>query len=89
MLEEFTKAVFFGRKFFEMKDYASAYDQFAKADALQPDNPGVLYDMAVLLAKSSRYSEAQTKVDRYLQLFPAGTEKPLVSKLEARARVSA
>ncbi len=80
--DEFIKAVFFGKKFFEMKDYASAYDQFAKADALQPDNPGVLYDMAVLLAKSGRYSEAQTKVDRYLALFPAGTERPLVSKLQ-------
>lgn len=80
--EEFVKAAFFGRKFFDMKDYASAYDQFAKADALQPDNPGVLYDMALLLAKSGRYSEAQTKVDRYLQLFPAGNERPLVTKLQ-------
>lgn len=80
--EEFTKAVYFGRKFFDMKDYPSAYDQFAKADALQPDNPGVLYDMAVLLAKAGRYSEAQTKVDRYLQLFPAGAERPLVSRLQ-------
>jgi tetratricopeptide (TPR) repeat protein len=65
-----------------MNDYAAAYDQFAKADALQPDNPGVLYDMAVLLAKSGRWSEAQRKVDRYLQLYPTGAEKPLVSKLQ-------
>jgi tetratricopeptide (TPR) repeat protein len=80
--EEFAKAVYFGRKFFDMKDYASAYEQFARADALQPDNPGVLYDMAVLLAKAGRYSEAQTKVDRYLHLFPSGTEGSLVSKLQ-------
>ncbi len=80
--EDFAKAVFFGRKFADMNDYAAAYDQFAKAEALQPDNPGVLYDMAVLLAKSGRWSEAQRKVDRYLQLYPAGAEKPLVSKLQ-------
>ncbi len=80
--DDFTKAVIFGRKFFEMKDYTSAYEQFAKADAVQPDNPGVLYNMAVLLARAGRYSEAQTKVDRYLQLFPAGAERPLISKLQ-------
>lgn len=80
--EEFTKAFFFGRKFADMKDYTSAYDQFKKADALQPDNPAVLYDMAVVLAKAGRYSEAQTKTDRYMQLFPAGNERPLIQKLQ-------
>ena len=79
--EDFAKAVFFGRKFADMNDYAAAYDQFAKAEALQPDNPAVLYDMAVLLAKSGRWSEAQRKVDRYVQLYPTGAEKPLVAKL--------
>jgi tetratricopeptide (TPR) repeat protein len=80
--EDFAKAVFFGRKFADMNDYAAAYDQFAKAEALQPDNPAVLYDMAVLLAKSGRWSEAQRRVDRYLQLYPTGAEKPLVAKLQ-------
>ena len=80
--DEFAKAVFFGKKFFEMKDYTTAYQQFAKADSLQPDQPGVLYDMAMLLARAGRYSEAQAKVDRYNQLFPAGAEKPLVAKLQ-------
>jgi tetratricopeptide (TPR) repeat protein len=80
--DDFAKAVFFGRKFADMNDYAAAYDQFAKAEALQPDNPAVIYDMAVLLAKSGRWSEAQRKVDRYLQLYPNGTEKPLVGKLQ-------
>jgi tetratricopeptide (TPR) repeat protein len=80
--EEFVKAVYFGKKFAEMKDYAAAYKQFAKADALQPDVPGVLYNMGVLLARAGRYSEAQAKVDRYDQLFPAGAEKPLVAKLQ-------
>ena len=80
--EEFTKAVFFAKKYSDMKDWANAYQQYAKADALQPDQPEVLYDMAVLLAKSGRYSESQAKVDRYNQLFPAGAEKPLVAKLQ-------
>src|SRR5439155_2494916 len=80
--EEFTKAVFFGKKFAEMKDYSSAVQQFAKADALQPDQPQVLYNLAVLLAKAGRYSESQAKVDRYNQLFPAGAEKPMVAKLQ-------
>jgi Tfp pilus assembly protein PilF len=80
--DEFTKAVFFGRKFYELKDYASAFEQFAKADSLQADHPAVLYDMAVVLAKAGRYSEAQGKVDRYVQLYPAGAERPLVGKLQ-------
>jgi Flp pilus assembly protein TadD len=80
--EEFTKAVFFGKKFFELKEYAAAYEQFARADALVPDQPGVLYDMALLLAKAGRYSEAQGKVDRYLQLVPGGAEKALIAKLQ-------
>lgn len=80
--EEFVKAVYFGKKFAEIKDYASAYQQFAKADLLQPDVPGVLYNMGVLLARTGRYSEAQAKVDRYNQLFPSGAEKPLVARLQ-------
>jgi Flp pilus assembly protein TadD len=80
--EEFVKAVYFGKKFAEIKDYASAYQQFAKADLLQPDVPGVLYNMGVLLARTGRYSEAQAKVDRYNQLFPTGSEKPLVARLQ-------
>lgn len=80
--EEFAKSVFFGKKFADMGDYASAYDNLAKADALKPDQPTVLYDMAVVLARAGRYSEAQVKVDRYLQLFPAGTERPLMTKLQ-------
>src|SRR5260221_14178819 len=74
--DEFAKAVYFGKKFFEMSDYPNAWQQFAKADALQPDQPGVLYDMAMLLARAGRYSEAQAKVDRYNQLFPNGGGEP-------------
>jgi tetratricopeptide (TPR) repeat protein len=80
--EEFVKAVYFGKKFADRKDYAAAYQNYAKADALQPDVPGVLYNMGVLLARAGRFSEAQSKVDRYNQLFPNGAEKVLVAKLQ-------
>ena len=80
--EEFVKAVYFGKKFADRKDYAAAYTNYAKADSLQPDVPGVLYNMGVLLARAGRFSEAQAKVDRYNQLFPNGAEKALVTKLQ-------
>jgi len=80
--DEFTKAVFFGKKFADLGEHASAYDQFARADALVPDQPAVLYNMAVVLARAGRYSESQVKADRYLQLFPAGAEQPLIAKLQ-------
>ena len=80
--EEFTKAVFFGKKFADLGDYASAYDNLGKADALKPDQPAVLYNMGVVLARAGRYSEAQVKVDRYLQLFPDGAEKSMVTRLQ-------
>ncbi|HYO79050.1 MAG TPA: hypothetical protein VE010_21480 [Thermoanaerobaculia bacterium] len=79
---EFTKSVFFGKKFADIADYASAYEHLAKADALKPDQPAVLYNMGVVLARAGRYSEAPVKVDRYLQLFPAGDEKPHVDRLQ-------
>jgi tetratricopeptide (TPR) repeat protein len=80
--DEFNKAVLFGKKFFDLKEYISAYEQFAKADSLRPDDPAVLYNMAVVLARAGRYAEAQVKVDRYNQLYPAGAEKPNVTKLQ-------
>lgn len=80
--EEFDKAAFFGKKFFDLKEYGSAYEQFAKAEAVRPDHPAILYNMALVLAKAGRFSEAQVKVDRYNQLYPAGPEKPLVTKLQ-------
>lgn len=80
--EEFDRAVYMGKRFFDMKEYASAFDQYVKADAAKADHPGVLYNMALALAKAGRYAEAQVKVDRYNQLYPGGAEKPLVTKLQ-------
>jgi Tfp pilus assembly protein PilF len=80
--EEFEKAAFFGKKFFDLENYGSAFEQFAKAEALRPDHPAILYNMALVLAKAGRFAESQVKVDRYNQLYPGGAEKPLVTKLQ-------
>lgn len=80
--EEFTRAVFFGKKFADMGDYASAFENYAKADAAKPDDPAVLYNMGVVLARAGRYAEAQVRVDRYLQLFPEGAERANVMNLQ-------
>jgi tetratricopeptide (TPR) repeat protein len=80
--DEFTKAVFFGKKFADLGEYASAYEQYAKADAVKPDQPAVIYNMAVLLARAGRYSDAQVQAERYLRLFPDGAEKPNVARLQ-------
>lgn len=79
---EFERAASYGKMYFDMKEYANAYEQFVKADALQPDHPAVLYNVALLLAKTNRFSESQIKVDRYLELYPSGAERPLIAKLE-------
>jgi Flp pilus assembly protein TadD len=80
--EEFERAAYSGKRFFDMHEYGPAYDQFAKADSIKPDHPGVLYNMALALAKAGRYAEAQVKVDRYNQLHPAGAERPYIRKLQ-------
>jgi tetratricopeptide (TPR) repeat protein len=80
--DDFTRSVFFGKKFADMGEYASAVEQYQKADTAKPDQPAVLYNLAVVLARAGRYADAQVKVDRYLQLFPAGAEKDNVGKLQ-------
>jgi Flp pilus assembly protein TadD len=57
--DDFSKATFFGARFFELNDFASAYEQFARADAINPDQPAIIYNLALLLAKLGRFSEAQ------------------------------
>jgi len=79
--EEFSKAVLFGRKFFDLQEYAAAYEQFAKADKIRPNQAAVLYNVAVILAKLGRYGEAQEATDRYTKLFPNGSEAPLIGRL--------
>jgi tetratricopeptide (TPR) repeat protein len=80
--DDFTRSVFFGKKFADMGDYASAVEQYTKADAAKPDQPAVLYNLAVVLARAGRYAEAQVKADRYIELFPEGAERANVGRLQ-------
>ncbi|HEU5162236.1 MAG TPA: tetratricopeptide repeat protein, partial [Thermoanaerobaculia bacterium] len=65
-LDDFVSAASHGMKFFERGDMPSAYEQFVAADAIYPNHPTVVYDMAVLLVRLGRLAEAQEKVDLYL-----------------------
>jgi len=80
--EEFQKAIFFGEKFFDLGDFDSARAQFENANALAPDHPTVLYNLAVAHAKQGRFAEAQSWIDRYGMLYPTGSELPLIQKLQ-------
>lgn len=79
--DEYTRAVYFGKKFAEIADYSSAYEHYAKANALKPDQPAVLYNMAVVLARAGRYLESRVQSERYLRLYPDGAEKSLITRL--------
>ncbi|HYR28615.1 MAG TPA: tetratricopeptide repeat protein [Thermoanaerobaculia bacterium] len=80
--DEFSKAVYFGKKFADMGDYTSAYDNFVKAEALKPESSAVIYNMAVVLARAGRYVDAQVAVEKYQRLFANGPEKPQVTRLQ-------
>ncbi|HVT05283.1 MAG TPA: tetratricopeptide repeat protein [Thermoanaerobaculia bacterium] len=79
--EDFSKAVLFGKRFFERNDYSSSLEQFAKADAIFPDQSSVLYNTALVLTRLGRFTDAQARIDRYNQLFSKGPEAPMVAKL--------
>lgn len=81
-VDAFSRAVFFGQKFFDLGEHQSAYEQFAKANELRPDEPGVLYNMALLLAKTGKYPEAQERIDRYIRLYPEGSERTMLNRLQ-------
>jgi len=80
--EEFNKTTFFGKKFFDLGDFASAEAQFNRANEIVPDRPGVLYDLAVIFARQGKFAEAQEKIDRYTLLYPGGAERALIDKLQ-------
>lgn len=69
-------------RLFAAKDFAGAYAQLARIERDQPDAPALLYDMALTLAKAGRLTEAQSRLDRYKQLYPDGAEVPLTTPLQ-------
>ncbi|HSN69312.1 MAG TPA: tetratricopeptide repeat protein [Thermoanaerobaculia bacterium] len=81
--DDFVSAASHGMKFFERGDMASAYEQFVAADAIYPNHPTVVYDMAVLLVRLGRLAEAQEKVDLYLSLHPDGPEIEQIKTLRS------
>ncbi len=72
--EEFAAAADFGRRFFEAGNYDAALMWLQKADSILHDQPAVLYDTALMLVKLQRYDDAQRTLDRYVALYPQGSE---------------
>lgn len=80
--EEFTRAIAFGKRYAAIPDTKAALEHYLRADAIFPGQPGVLYNLAILLVKEGRYGEAQSRVDRYLALYPNGAEVETIRKLQ-------
>lgn len=80
--EEFTRAIVFGKRFFDIGDTKGALENYLRADSILPDQPGVLYNLAILMVKEGRYAEAHAKVERYLALFPEGAEIENLKRLQ-------
>jgi Tfp pilus assembly protein PilF len=80
--DEIERDLYIAANFFSMGDYPSAYERLTRAESLAAEHPGILYNMAVVLAKLQRYSESQARIDRYRQLFPEGAESDLLKQLE-------
>ncbi len=78
---ELLRAATFAEKYFAINDYQSALERYARADALLPNHPAVLFNTALILGRIGRLAEAQAKIDRYLELYPAGEEMEQVQKL--------
>ncbi|MGK2857765.1 MAG: tetratricopeptide repeat protein [Thermoanaerobaculia bacterium] len=80
--EEFGRAIVFGKRFFDIGDTKGALENYLRADAIFPDQPGVLYNLAILMVKEGRYAEAHARVERYLSLLPEGSEVENVKRLQ-------
>lgn len=78
---EVMRATVFAEKYFALGDYASALEQYSRADAILPNHPAVLFNTALILSRVGRLAEAQTKIDSYLQLYPTGAEIGQVQRL--------
>lgn len=77
--DDFDRAASFGVKYFAIGEFRSALEQFAAADALMPNHPVILYNTALALTRLGRYSEARSKIETYLQLYP---DTPDVEKIK-------
>ncbi|MBI2213481.1 MAG: tetratricopeptide repeat protein [Acidobacteria bacterium] len=80
--EEFTRAIAFGKRYAAIPDTKAALEHYLRADAIFPGQPGVLYNLAILMVKEGLYADAQSRVDRYLALYPNGAEVETIRKLQ-------
>ncbi len=72
--DEFSRAIVFGKRFSDIGDTKGALENYLRADSIFPDQPGVLYNLAILMVKEGRYADAHARVERYLALYPEGAE---------------
>ena len=80
--EDFNAASTFAIKYAALQDWPNALDQLNAADTIQPNNPAILYDSAVVLFHLGRFADAQGKLDAYRQLYPDGKELDRVKSLQ-------
>ncbi|MEO8217628.1 MAG: tetratricopeptide repeat protein [Acidobacteriota bacterium] len=80
--KEFLRYTTFADRYFSAGDLPSALDQLTNADALVPNDPGILYNLSVVLLKLGRTSDAQEKIDIYNALYPEGAEAALVQAMQ-------
>jgi tetratricopeptide (TPR) repeat protein len=80
--DEFARAIAFGKRYAAIPDTKAALEHYLRADSIFPDQPGVLYNLAILMVKEGRYADAQSRVDRYLALYPGGGEVETIRKLQ-------
>ena len=80
--EEFMNAVDFARRFFNVGNYDAALTYCDKADSVFADQPGVLYNTALVLVRLGRYDDAQQRLDRYRLLHPSGRDIETVKSLQ-------
>jgi len=80
--EEFGRAIVFGKRFSDIGDTKGALENYLRADSIFPDQPGVLYNLAILMVREGRYADAHSRVERYIALFPTGAEIENAKRLQ-------
>ncbi len=80
--DEFTRAIAFGKRYADLGDTKAALEHYLRAEGIFPDQPDLLYNLAVLMVKEGRYADAQSRVERYLERYPTGTETERIKNLQ-------
>lgn len=70
--EQFVRSARFASRYHQIGDLESSLEQLQAADAIVPDHPAILHNLAVVYLQTGRYREAQDQIGRYLDLYPRG-----------------